>query len=101
MTSVALLTFVEVVGTAALGHWAKTDGDAGLVGGICLFAVLGYVLAWSIRLCHSMNIVNALWQSFTIICVAFTSIFVFREPITAKQAAGVVFAAAASVCFVT
>ena len=98
--SIFSLTFVEIGGTAAVAHWAKTDDWVALCGGLCMFTILGCIMAFAIRTVDHINTVNALWQSFSISGVSIVSVCCFGETLTPRQWVGVVLAIGASACFV-
>ena len=99
VVGVVCLTGIEVCGTAAATHWARSGSAVAGVATATCFAGLGFVLGWTIRASdHRMTVVNTLWQASSIVAVAVLGAVGFRETLTARQVCGVALAAAACLC---
>lgn len=99
VVSTFTLTFVEVLATMALKRGVELESKEYFAGGVLLFALLGLCLGWSISEVGHMNMVNAMWQSFSIASISLVSVFYFKESITRRQMFGVCCAIIASLCF--
>ena len=94
-----VLTCLEVGATTILTIWASTGNTLYCLTGMYLFASLGLVLGVAIHKMASMNTVNALWQSSSIITISLISKLYFKEQITGVQWVGVFLAFCSSLCF--
>ena len=97
---VFLLTCIEVGGTCFITRFANdTTRLASLAVGVSAFGLLGVALAIAIQTVGHMSVVNALWQSISIIMLSLISLFYFEESMSMRQCTGVVLATLASICF--
>ena len=94
------LTSLEVIGTSALTNWARYDNALGCYLGVLSFGVMGATLGYSIRACKNVAIVNALWQTTSMIVISALSVVVWGEKLDARRALGTVLATLASLCFI-
>jgi multidrug transporter EmrE-like cation transporter len=101
LASTLCLIALEVLGTYLLGYWAKNGGGMFLFAGTFLFSLLGLTLGVSIRWISHMSVVNALWQSSTVVLITLLSYTCFGEVVTVRQSIGVVLNLLASLCFLT
>jgi hypothetical protein len=100
----AALSFLEILATCLLGEWIKKNEPMYVVTSVGLFASIGMVLGYCMKLCYntemSMNNVNLLWQSSSMVILSIWSVGVWEESMSLRQIFGVVFSIISLICFI-
>lgn len=84
-----MLTVVEALGDSALKKYALGAGNAFLISGLSVYAILAGMLAWLFK-SLGLAITNAYWDGLSNLMTMGLGFFVFKEVYTVKQWIGMI-----------
>jgi multidrug transporter EmrE-like cation transporter len=97
---ILLLIGCEAVGQTLLEKASLEDNNNLLViGGVVLYAIVGYIYYIALSSNISLAIVNIIWQAATILIITLISVFYFKQKLTNKEIIGIVIVAIGSMFF--
>lgn len=97
---ILLLIGCEAVGQTLLEKATLEDNNNLLIiGGVVLYAIIGYIYYIALLSNISLAIVNTIWQVATILIITLISVFYFKQKLTNKEIIGIVIFAIGSMFF--